>query len=71
MAFYQDIYNSLTRKTRLCIRRRKWRHGKAYEWSPRVHLVRRVATQFGLSEEEALSRLTQIKAFVRKYPQYF
>jgi hypothetical protein len=71
MAFYQEIYDSLVRETKLCIKRKKWRYGKPYDWYPRRQLVRRVAKQFGLSENEAFNRLIEIKQHIRRYPQYF
>lgn len=71
MAFYPDIYNTLTHETKLCIKRRRWRFGKAYDWYPRPQLIRRVAKQFNLSEEQAFDRLIEIKLHIRKYPHYF
>lgn len=71
MAFYPEIYDTLVHKTRLCIKRKKWRFGRAYDWYPRPQLIRRVARQFGLSENEAFERLMEIKQHIRKHPQYF
>lgn len=71
MAFYPDIYDSLTKETRLCIRRRRGRFGKPYDWLPRINLVRRVAQQFSIPETEAFNRLIQIKDFIRRFPNYF
>lgn len=71
MAFYPEIYNTLTRKTKLCIKRRKWRFGKSYDWYPRSQLIRRVAKQFNLTADQAFDRLIEIKLHIRKYPQYF
>jgi hypothetical protein len=71
MAFYPDIYETLTHNTKLCMRRTKWKFGKPYSWMPRRHLVRRIAEEFGLSQTEAFNRLMEIKQHVQKYPAYF
>jgi hypothetical protein len=71
MAFHQDIYDTLVPKTKLCIKRTKWRWGKPYDWRPRRQLVRRIAEQFGLSQQEAFDRLIEIKKHIRQYPHYF
>jgi len=71
MAFYPEIYKTLVWETKLCIKRRKKRYGKAYVWYPRPQLVRRVAKQFGLSEQQAFDRLLEIREYIKKYPNYF
>ena len=71
MPFYPEIYKTLTRETRLCIKREKKGFGKPYDWYPRAQLIRRIAKDFDVSENEAFDRLIAIKQWIRKYPQYF
>ena len=71
MAFHQEIYDSLSHVSKLCLRRTKWRWGNPYIYRPRRHLIKRIAQQFGLSETEARNRLFEIRKFILQYPQYF
>lgn len=65
------VVESLSRRTRKCMIRKKWRWGKEYFYRPRSNLVRRISLEFNCSESEALSLLDDARKFVLKNPQYY
>lgn len=71
MSSLQSLIDSLARKTRLAMLRKKGRFGRDYDWNPRPNLVRRVSRELGINEEEAYDRLIAAKQYVRAHPQYY
>lgn len=66
-----ELWEALGRKSKLCLRRKRWRFGRSYSYTPRSDLVRRLAVQFGVTETEIISRLRELREFILKFPQYF
>jgi hypothetical protein len=62
------IYARSSRKTKLCMRRKKTRYGNIYRYIPRVDLLRNVALEFGISEEKARERIAQERRYLLANP---
>lgn len=69
--WYPEIYATLRHKTRLCLKRTRWRWGKPYDYNPTQRLIRRLSAQFNISTDEAYNRLMEMRKFLIKNPQYF
>jgi hypothetical protein len=65
------VYPRLNRKSRLAMRRRKWRFKSEYEYHPRPHLIRRLMGELGQTEEWVRNQIAQERKFLLQYPQYF
>ncbi|WP_194013559.1 hypothetical protein [Synechocystis salina] len=64
------IYARSCRKTRLCMRRTKWRYGKIYVYEPRKDLIRNVAREFGWSEPKVRAEIQRERFWLLANPWF-
>jgi len=65
------VYPRLGWKSRLAMRRTRWRWGKDYQYVPRPHLIRRLSQELGMNEDAVRKQIKQEREFLLKYPQYY
>lgn len=65
------VYSRLSPKSQKAMRRRAKNFGRTYTYRPRKKLVTRLMEELGLSEQEVFDRISEERAFILRYPQYF
>jgi energy-converting hydrogenase A subunit M len=65
------IYPLLARKSQKAMRRTRKKFGHSYFYEPRRNLVYRLSKELNLSLDEVRLRISEERAFILKYPQYF
>lgn len=65
------VYPRLNRKSKMAMRRKKWRFKSEYQYRPRAHLIRRLTQELGKSEDWVRNQINAERAFLLQYPQYY
>jgi hypothetical protein len=64
------IYCRSSRKTRLCMRRRKTRYGNVYMYRPRSDFMRRIASELGIPPESVRERIATERRYLLANPWF-
>jgi hypothetical protein len=62
------IYCKATRKTRLCMRRKRTRYGNPYRYKPRADFLRRLAQETGNSIEQIKEQIQEERRYLLENP---
>jgi hypothetical protein len=54
-----------------CMRRKKWRWGRNYTYIPRPQLVKRLASELNMTEQEIRNQIAEERMFILKYGAYY
>ena len=65
------FYPVLNKRSKLALKRQKKRFGHSYRYIPRMQLVKRLMSQFGMTEDAVRDQLAKEREFILKYPNYY
>jgi hypothetical protein len=65
------VYPRLRKKSKLAIKRKKWRWGRDYTYKPTPRLINRLSRELAWSADRVQAQIAKEREFLLKYSNYY